>query len=612
MTDDKLLLLKMHGCSKNLSDEALEEIADAAELMKCKSGDYIHRAYQEVTSVFLVIHGRIKLSVVDVRGNVVLERYQNSGGQFGAVGAALSEPTEVDVVAQEPSILLKLDYSIALDLTKKYDIFRQNFSKLIANQIRGFLYQDKYRRKPKVVSIFHESPASRPLTLKVIHRLVELGETPAAFSDRDEWEPIDNVPHRSLVEGDRTLREEEIRKQIFAWEDSGRVFLDIDAELNAESASRVVSFSERVFWCISPSNWKSALSRIRAIESRAPGWKDKISLVWILDEEHPVAPWAPELLEIVASDFKVSFHQPGKLQSRILVNGVERIVHELRGVRIGLALGGGAARGMAHLGVLKAFEQNGICIDMIAGTSAGAMTGTLYASGMNTDYSVESFMKDLKPSWLFRLLPHGDQWYLLYKYRRGHFDPMLRNYLSDSRMEQLPIPMHAITVDLVSGNSVIRDTGDAVHAIVESINLPVLSTPIRREGALLVDGGLINNVPADVLVSKGCNFIIAVSVTAKMEQVFAKNQPDTPTAKMKSASTLQTVLRSYMVQSKNMNSVGVQPADIVIEPNVTQFELTEFNRTDELAAEGEAAALAEVQTINKLLSQLDDKLFSCE
>ncbi len=205
MTDDKLLLLKMHGCSEGLSDEVLKEIADAAELLRCSAGDYIHHANQQVTSVFLVIHGRLKLSMVDVLGNVFLERYQTAGGQFGAVGASLSEPTEVNVVAQTPTTLLRLDYSTALDLTKKHEKFRQNFSKLIAHQVRGFLYQDKYRKKPTIVAVFHESPASRPLTLRLINRLLDIGEKPCVFSDRDDWKPIKDVSHRSLIEGERTL-----------------------------------------------------------------------------------------------------------------------------------------------------------------------------------------------------------------------------------------------------------------------------------------------------------------------------------------------------------------------------------------------------------------------
>ncbi len=264
---------------------------------------------------------------------------------------------------------------------------------------------------------------------------------------------------------------------------------------------------------------------------------------------------------------------------------------------------------MAHLGVLKVLEQNGIVVDMIAGTSAGAMTGTLVAAGLDSDFLSRTFAADLRPSWLFRRLPHGDQWYLLYKYRRGLFEPMLRKYLSDWQLEQLPIPMLSVSVDLVSGEAVVRDRGDAVHSILESINLPVLSAPICRDGRVHVDGGLVDNVPADVLVSKGCNFVIAVSVTAKMEQRFGNNHPGMATNEMKSPSTLQTLLRTQLVQSMNMNSIGVQPADVVIEPDVTAFELTEFTRAEELAAIGAQTTLEAIPRIKELLEQFDGQLF---
>lgn len=291
-------------------------------------------------------------------------------------------------------------------------------------------------------------------------------------------------------------------------------------------------------------------------------------------------------------------------------HGFERLVHLLRGIQIGVALGGGAARGMAHLGVLKAFEQNGIVVDMISGTSAGAMTGIVYASGIDVDYSIERFVADLRPSWFFRLLPQGGQWYLLYKYRRGHFEPMLRTYLQQYRLEQLAVPMSSITVDLVSGKAMVRDAGDAVHAIVESINLPGLSLPIIREGQALVDGGMINNVPADVLVAKGCNFVIAASVSAKIETEFASNRQNTPVSEMKPASTIQTLLRTYLVQSANLNALGVQPADVVIEPDVTGFGLSEFVRTDELAAVGEQTTLEAISRIKESLARLDPQLFA--
>ncbi len=113
-----------------------------------------------------------------------------------------------------------------------------------------------------------------------------------------------------------------------------------------------------------------------------------------------------------------------------------------------------------------------------------------------------------------------------------------------------------------------------------------------------------------MLVSKGCNFVIAVSVTAKMEQEFAGNHPDTPTSKMKSASTLQTIMRTYLVQSVNMHSVGVEPADFVIEPDVTDFDSTEFMRADEMAAIGEKTTLDSIPQIKHLLAQVDNQLFA--
>ncbi len=146
--------------------------------------------------------------------------------------------------------------------------------------------------------------------------------------------------------GDRTLNEEEVRKQIHAWEDSGRVFIDIDALLDTESASQVVEFSEKVIWCVSPDNWGSAVSRLKAIESLRARLERQDQYCLAARRRSAVAPWAPELRQLAGNDFKLSFSQPSLHQNRALANGIERLVRELRGIRIGLALGGG--RGARH------------------------------------------------------------------------------------------------------------------------------------------------------------------------------------------------------------------------------------------------------------------------
>ena len=296
-------------------------------------------------------------------------------------------------------------------------------------------------------------------------------------------------------------------------------------------------------------------------------------------------------------------------KAALLQHGFERIVHHLRGIQIGLALGGGAARGMAHLGVLKALEQHGIYIDMLAGTSAGAMTGSLYAAGLDPDYIAHCFKTDLQPSWFFRQLPGGGYWYLLYKYRRNQFDSMLRKYLGRARMEQLILPMFTISVDLVEGEPLVREVGDATIGVLESINLPPLSLPIIGSGQALVDGGLLNNIPANVLVAKGCNFVIASTVTAKLEKDFVGIRSKGRSRSSRFFSTIQVIMRQTMIQGYNMNSVGVQPADFVVAPDVTSFDISEFTRADEMARIGEATTNATVAKLRKMLSKLDPKLF---
>jgi predicted acylesterase/phospholipase RssA len=443
---------------------------------------------------------------------------------------------------------------------------------------------------------------------RLVDRLREVGESLAVFGDSDEWRGLPGVRFRPLRVDGRDVEPEDIRRQTAEWHDASRIVFDLHADVAAERAARLLQIADRAVYFVPAAAGEAAARRLQSFDVPARGWRDKISIAWLLEGTN-VAPDVPALQNLAAGDFKIADPPPGHPFGRVLTAGLERLVHDLRGVRVGVALGGGAARGMSHLGVLKALEQSGIVVDMIAGTSAGAMTGVVYASGLDCDYSGHQFASDLRPSWLFRRLPRGDHWYLLYKYRRGHFDPMLRKYLRDWRLEQLAVPCLTVTVDLVSGSSVVRDRGDAAHAVLESINLPVLSVPIVREGQALIDGGLVNNIPADVLVSRGCNFVIAVSVTARMEKAFCEITPETRAHAGRKPTVVQTLLRSLLVQNHSLNAQGVQPADVVIEPDVTGFDLTAFTRAKELAAIGEAAALERVPKIRHLLSRLDPHLF---
>lgn len=506
-------------------------------------------------------------------------------------------------------MLLRLDYEQAMELTFRHAGLRRLWLKTYAGALRTVFFDTVRKRSPMMLALMHESPATRQAAGQLMVRLCEVGEKLAVFSDAAEWQQLPNVRCRSLHQDGQELESEEIRRQVTEWQDANRIVFDVHADINPERAQRLLALVDRVIYFVPAAASDAAVRRLQALDVPARGWRDKINIAWLLERDHPVAPALPNLRDFAGRDWKLADTPPQWPWGRSRANGLERLVHDLRGVRIGVALGGGAARGMSHIGVLKALEQSGIVVDMIAGTSAGAMTGVLYGSGLHGDYVADSFSADLRPSWLFRRLPRGSQWYLLYKFRSHQFDPMLRRYLHDWKLEQLAIPCLSVTVDLVSGQSVVRDRGDAVHAVLESINLPVLSVPICRNSQALVDGGLVNNIPADVLVANGCNFVIAVSVTAKMEKEFCEITPERPTPREKKPTVLQTILRSLLVQNHSLNALGVRPADVVIEPDVTGFDLTEFMRAKELAAIGEAAAREQIPTIQRLLTRLDPQLF---
>jgi predicted acylesterase/phospholipase RssA/CRP-like cAMP-binding protein len=609
MTDDILPLLKVHEYFRGLSDEVLMEVARSGNVSHHPAGSIVHEANVRLTSVGFVLRGRLKAVRISAGGSESFFRMFERGEQLGMMVGALDEPVPIRVVALEASTLLTLDYERAMELALTLPDLRKLWLKSYARSLKKEFLGSAPKQAAMLLALVHESPKTRGMAEKLVDRLCEVGERLAVFSDSDAWHGSQPVRFRPLFQNGVELEPEQVRQQAAECQDANRVIFDIQAGRNPERTIRLMNLIDRAVYFAMADESDAAIHRLQELEVVGRGWRDKISIAWLQGSGQTFPPYEPTLREYVSRDFKINEKPPGLPWGKSLANGLERLTHDLRGVRIGVALGGGAARGMAHMGVLKALEENGIVVDMIAGTSAGAMTGILYGAGLDAAYLAGQFSDALTPSWLFRHVPRGDQWYLLYKYRRGHFDPMLRKYLKDLKLEQLTIPSFSVTVDVVSGQSVVRDRGDAVHAILESINLPVLSAPICNRNEALVDGGLVNNIPADVLVSMGCNFVIAVSVTAKMEKRFCDITPEASSQPRRRPGVVQTILRSLLVQNYSLNDYGVRPADVVIEPDVTGFALTEFMRAKELSAIGESTALEQVPKIQQLLTRLDPQLF---
>ncbi len=176
--------------------------------------------------------------------------------------------------------------------------------------------------------------------------------------------------------------------------------------------------------------------------------------------------------------------------------------------RIGLALGSGSARGLAHLGVIRALEEAGIKVDFVAGTSIGALIGAAYASGRldSMESTFQKFNWKSMVSFFDVVFPKSG---LIDGAKVGE---LVRAHINSEVIESLPIPFCAVATDIQTGEEVVISKGDIIEAVRASISVPGIFTPVRSNGRLLVDGGLVNPVPVSVARSMGADIVIAVDL----------------------------------------------------------------------------------------------------
>ncbi len=241
--------------------------------------------------------------------------------------------------------------------------------------------------------------------------------------------------------------------------------------------------------------------------------------------------------------------------------------------KIGLALSGGAARGAAHLGVLEVLEREGIRPDLVVGVSAGSVVGALYCAGLPLETLWEQ-AKELQWSKVGRIT----------RPRLGFFDiSRLEHYVDElverRTFDQLPIPFATGAVDILTGQLVVLREGSVARAVRASCALPGAFTPLEDSERLLVDGGLVNNLPVSVAQDMGADYVIAVDLTG-----FKGKHPRPRNVLEMWGLTFYTLI--------SLTHGEAHLADCLIQPDLARVSFVDFSQFDELVAEGRKAAEA--------------------
>ena len=243
-----------------------------------------------------------------------------------------------------------------------------------------------------------------------------------------------------------------------------------------------------------------------------------------------------------------------------------------RGRSFGLALGGGAARGVAHIGVLKVLEETGLRPQFITGTSAGSIVGALYAGGYSWD-EIADVTRAL--DWSDFVQPVFPRMGMV---RADRLEERLTHLLADRTIEELDIPFKAMTVDLECGELFIMDSGPVAHAVRASCSIPGIFEPVEHEGRLLVDGGVLNDVPTDVCREMGADVVLGVDLGADMDR---ERTPE---------NIFAVLMASFAIMSRRCRETPPDGNTIIIQPDLAGFNYHNLKRTDEMIQRGEQAA----------------------
>ena len=263
------------------------------------------------------------------------------------------------------------------------------------------------------------------------------------------------------------------------------------------------------------------------------------------------------------------------------------VVKTARPVRIGLALGGGAARGFAHIGVIKALEAQGITPDLVVGTSAGSLVGALYAAG-NNGFALHKLALEMDEAAI------SDWSVPLFAKATGVLKgEALQNYVNKAvnnmPLEKLKMPFGTVATDLKNGEPILFQRGNTGAAVRASSAVPGVFQPVRIGERSYVDGGLVSPVPVRFAREMGADFVIAVNISS---------QPDA----QPSTSTLDVLLQTFAIMGQSINAYELKDADVVIQPRLGTMKGNDFPGRNTAILAGEQAASALMPEIKRKLA----------
>ncbi|MBU0492744.1 MAG: cyclic nucleotide-binding domain-containing protein [Chloroflexi bacterium] len=531
-----------------LPDEELRAISARLRRERYLKGQVIFAEGESGDALYLIDSGQVQV----ITGDTILA-YLGPGNFFGEMALLLDQPRSASIRVVIDAEVLVLRRPDLEDLLDEYSTIARQMSRELSRRLAETSHMPARIEEYNLVSVV--GPGVGDLALSLAR---QTGQRVIVF----------DMGGLSLTDAERAALH------------AGRVAV---ADSQSTSYLRAGGLAETLGYLAEQFDWvlMSASPHKPEITLKS---MDQADLCVLLD--CPAEPWMdsparPKLLETAADSVSL-----------------DRLARRIARRTVGLALSGGGARGMAHIGVLRVLQEAGIPIDVMAGASAGALFGALYAAGLDLD-QVTDFARGLPTImrlrgglWDFQIPPRSG---LIHGQRTIRY---LDRVLKGSTFADLRIPMFVVAADILTGEEVVLCEGPLAPALRASFSVVGIFVPYQHQDRLLIDGGAINPLPATVLAQRGANVIIGSSVIAG----FAVEAQRKGSLQGPGLNIFHVLDRQMALMEREIIRRRMDPVNVLIEPRIETFTTMDYDQADALIRVGEEAARAALPDIQALLA----------
>jgi NTE family protein len=550
---------------KDVGDATLRRLLSEATWFGLPGGTLLARDGENDQALFLVVTGSLGVFVEDEKAHRRLVSLVPAGETVGEMSLISGEPHSAQLVALRDSELLRISRDGFQALIARHPRVMFNLMRILVRRLQDATHRPSDGARPKTFAIvpMQEGLADEPIAQRVAAALVEMGSKAAVLDASAAEQSAD-------------------------W-------------FNAFEAARDVVFyrgdapdSAWTHLCVRQADKVFLLARAdRPLPRRPldiPAFKERDSGLPELLLLHPtgLTRGLPEHFSLRSGLFESHHHVRAGM-----TEDIRRLARFVSGRAVGLVLAGGGARGYAHIGVIKALMEAGVPFDRLGGTSMGA----IIAAGLAAEWDLDELSARMRDAFVEHS-PLSDFTFPLIALLRGkQVSSLLHEHFGEMCIEELPKPFFCVSSDLTSGRIHVHRSGPLWRALRASVALPGILPPVTHHGHLLVDGGVMNNLPVDVMAKQAHGPIIASDVTGELDlRAMDSRYGERPLwwllwQRMRGTPSIVSILmRSGTVGSEAQRRVVREQADLLFEPSLPDIGLRDWKSLDRAVAEGYAHA----------------------